>query len=138
MRKIRFRGKRKYIGEWVFGDFEYNHSKNIARIHTYDEDGNYERQYEVKSKTIGQFTGLYDKTRKEIYEGDIVKFRVLDDTIGEDVWKEYTCEVSFYNGCFCTHGTPLIQGKWKGHDMVNVEIIGNIHDNPELLKGDAE
>lgn len=138
MRKIRFRGKRKDTGEWVFGDLEYNHSKNIARIHTYDEDGNYERQHEVNHESVGQFTGLTDKNSKDIYEGDIVKFRVLDDTVFENVWKEYIYEVSFCNGCFCTHGTPLIKGKWKGYDMVNVEIIGNIHDNPELLKGGAE
>lgn len=137
MRTIKFRGKRKDTCEWVFGDFEYNHSKNIARIHTYDEDGNYERQHEVNPETVGQFTGLFDKNGREIYEGDIVKFYVLDDTVGE-VWKEYTSEVSFCNGCFCTYSTPLINGKWKGYDMVNVEIIGNIYDSPELLKGGAE
>lgn len=127
MRQIKFRGKRKDTGEWVYGDLVHT-TKDIL-ILPIDEGWN---QYSVNSETIGQFTGLLDKNDKEIYEGDIVKFRVLDDTIGE-VWKEYTCEVSFCNGCFCTDGTPLIRGKWNGYDTVAVEICGNIYDTLELL-----
>lgn len=141
MREIKFRGKRLDNGEWVYGYF-YEECENTYII----EDRQHLRNnicarnipFAVIQATVGQFTGLYDKDGKEIYEGDIVKFSVLDDTVFENNWKEYICEVSFCNGCFCTYGTPLIKGKWKGYDMVNVEIIGNIHDNPELLKGGAE
>lgn len=137
LRKIKFRGKCLDDGNWVFGDLQHPHTS--CRIVSYDESKTdmgvlTDFQYnDVIPETIGQFTGLLDANGKEIYEGDIVKFRVLDDTISENVWKEYIYEVSFCNGCFCTYGTPLIKGKWKGYDTVNVKIIGNIHDTPELL-----
>lgn len=128
-RQIKFRGKRTDTGMWTVGSLIPNGEKK-AFIAPFKEQFHLD---EVRTDTVGQFTGLLDKNGKEIYEGDIVKFRVLDDTIGE-VWKEYTCEVSFCNGCFCTYGTPLIRGKWNGRDTVAVEICGNIHDNPESLK----
>lgn len=133
MRTIKFRGKDKETGEWFYGNLFDKDTSGRTHISTTRQGC-----LDIDPETVGQLTGLHDKNGAPIYEGDIVKFRVLDDTIGENVWKEYTCEVSFCNGCFCTDGTPLIKGNWKGYDMVNVEIIGNIHDNPELQKGSAE
>lgn len=131
MRQIKFRGKRKDTGEWVYGDLQLGDGDHIPMIGEV-VCGHDPYYVQVEEDTIGQFTGLYDKNGSPIYEGDIVKLRVLDDTIG-DVWKEYICEVSSCNGCFCTDGTPLIKGKWKGYDTVDVEICGNIHDTTELL-----
>lgn len=128
MEKIKFRGRNIRTGEWLYGDYHRE-----GKTHYITNPKDFLREYApiefiVDGKTVGQFTGLFDKNGKEIYERDIVKFRVLDDTIAENIWKEYTCEVSFCNGCFCTDGTPLIRGNWKGYDMVNVEIVGNSHD----------
>jgi hypothetical protein len=67
--------------------------------------------------TIEQFTGLLDKNGKEIYEGDIV----LD--CDEDI----NMDVIFENGIFCTCNTNSI------YEMDDIEVIGNIHENPELL-----
>lgn len=139
-RHIKFRGKRKDTNEWVYGSVAYrlgNHPCIIVNEPVKFPNGKMEDDFVyydyIYEDSIGQFTGLLDANGKDIYEGDIVKFRVLDDTISENVWKEYIYEVSFCNGCFCTYGTPLIKGKWKGYDTVNVKIIGNIHDTPELL-----
>lgn len=133
LRKIVFRGKSKHTGEWLYGDLEYDRQKDIARIHTYNKDGIYERQYIVNNETIGQFTGLYDKDGKEIYEGDILKW---------DKGRLYV--VKFLDGMFyasveeCNEG---ILGGFPLHRLTEYEdgkceIIGNISDNPELLKGE--
>ncbi|WP_290083926.1 YopX family protein, partial [Paramuribaculum intestinale] len=87
-RTIKFRGKRLDNGEWVYGDLEYNRAKNIARIHTYDEDGEYLIQHSVDPATVGQFTGLLNKNGKEIYEGDILMLGSSDAGICEVKWNE--------------------------------------------------
>lgn len=131
MRKIRFRGKRKDTGEWVFGDLEYNHSKNIARIHTYDEDGNYERQHEVNHESVGQFTGLHDKNGKEIYEGDVILQRGYSRIRPMLVRFEHGAFVTGEHSGSSTTTRPMLIQK-------RCEVLGNIYNNPDLLKGGAE
>lgn len=131
-RTIKFRGKRIDNGEWVYGDLEYNRAKNIVRIHTYDEDGEYLMQHSVDPETVGQFTGLHDKNGKEIYEGDIVVYGCHCKHIVE--FKYGMFGYTIMDGWFVGYGgnsnftfNPL--DKSDEH-----EIIGNIHDKTEQTK----
>lgn len=139
MRIIKFRGKRLDNGEWVVGDLEYNPRKNLARIHTYDNDGDYLNQHIVDSDTVGQFSGLKDHFGKEIYEGDML--------ICPDV-PAISLEV-YYNpkrGSFCLAEHTLTAGVHHGTTQIgemimlypDMRIIDNIHDNPETKKGGQE
>ena len=121
MRTIKFRGKRVDNGEWVYGD--------LLRIHGVpfiypDPAPNGWNDYEVIPDTVGQFTGLLDKNGKEIYEGYIVEF-------GNRI--QGRSKVVFDNGCFMAEAKnyeTALTYRVSMHAMV----IGNIYDNPEMLK----
>ena len=116
MREIKFRGKRLNNGEWVYGDLHIR--TPFPHIHSEIDYG----KVNIDPHTVGQFTGLHDKNGKEIYEGDIVRC----DMGGE-------CEVSYcIGGGFA--GFDLSPAFHNGHQLKDVEVIGNIHDNPELLE----
>lgn len=121
-RVIKFRGKRVTNGEWAYGSILMQGS---GRMCIYDET---QCMREVQPDTVGQFTGLYDANGKEIYEGDVM-------FIGEvDGIKIYN-EVRIKFGCFGCIGE--ITGElvpFYGQDITET-VAGNIHDNPELLKG---
>lgn len=131
-RQIKFRGKNKRTGEWCYGDLEYNRSKRIARIHSYDDEGRYLVQTEVDENTIGQFTGLHDKDGKEIYEGDIVSWLFFHGSleVGKVEYKREEAQfriVNRYTTMDNRESTTTIQNK---RDLM---VRGNIHDTPELL-----
>lgn len=121
MREILFRGKRLDNGEWVEGF--YNHipcgrfSEDEHMIQTVFENGKIGMLHDIDPSTVGQYTGLKDKNGKMIWEEDIVK---VDE-------KNY--EVKFILGQFFIGINMPIAYK-----RFDCEIIGNIHDNPELLE----
>ena len=127
MRTIKFRGKKPTNGVWVYGSLVYSNEIQAA---IYFQPGrglvkSMEWVY-VNPETVGQFTGLYDKNEKEIYEGDILKVQGLGEKI----------EVRFVRGVFAF----LWNGNLDDEAPINApthewaEVIGNIHDNPKLLK----
>ena len=136
MRKILFRGKcnevGKYNGQWIEGFYGEDDGKPIiARSTDHGLIG-----YFCEPDSIGQYTGLTDKNGKKIFEGDIIKI-VPDYDYSDDysISKVYS-----YNGIFCVdyHGDDFdstalgfLEDYLPDGDF---EVIGNIHDNPELLE----
>ena len=136
MREILFRGKRVDNGEWVYG--------LLCRVgDTYANivEKSTEVMCAVLTNTIGQSTGLTDKNGKKIFEGDIIHLEYSQVFFGGVYFGEYTAEVSYKEGCFVTDGInngDEIETPLSGFDNDELEIIGNIHDNPELLGGESD
>lgn len=132
MRTIKFRGK-AYCGlGWVYGDMRQRSGHNPSIFTKYDKNGKVtNRKVAVLKDTVGQFTGLHDKDGREIYEGDILR------------WRDKDYVVTFFNGMFygsveeCNEnvlgGYPL----WMvlAQEDAPLAVVGNVTDNPELLKG---
>lgn len=134
MREILFRGQRIDNGEWVEGYY--------AVIETpLSKDGKPEKHlicngtnvfnYEVSPETIGQYTGLQDKNGKKVFEGDILPIY--------EQGEEYNYKVIYNGDCFMLAMLDSEQGSYPLSIKNTIsEVIGNIHDNPELLKGATE
>lgn len=144
MREILFRGKRIDNGEWAYGNFVMDATEQVQRENIPLEpilaDGFIRRyelaqqkivMHEIDRETIGQYTGLTDKNGKKIFEGDIVTGLFLFGLSVNSV-------VTFKDGAF---GLEWYRGDIKTFSAftsicnVEYEVIGNIHDNSELLKG---
>ena len=139
MREILFRGKRVDNGEWVYGSFcmDAVEQKNglcgvDGFIRLYDPTAGKMQMHEVDRETVGQFTGLTDKNGKKIFEGDIVEgadFTAEDGGYGV---------VSFVDGAFEVSGNNVAGTFNENYYGREFEVIGNIHDNPELLEEVSE
>lgn len=138
MREILFRGKRIDNGEWIYGFYFYDSFYNKAYITI----GNYcmtastiisnqriMNALEVDPNTVGQYTGLTDKNGTKIFEGDIVKY---GDTVHNVVFEQRN-GTAYFGLVYSTLET-LSFGYYQ--DLKQIEVIGNIYDNPELLEGD--
>ena len=145
MREILFRAKRIDNGEWVEGWYEPpvegthcdgRKERLGASLAFIGEDGFLEDAY-IIPETVGQFTGLTDKNGKKIFENDIVV--ICYEADGEHFsetkrvhYNEKECcwyPMRWDECCeYCDHYT----------EVKSIEVIGNIHDNPELLKGERE
>ena len=127
-RQIKFRGKTINEGEWVYGDLEYNRAKNIARIHTYDEKGEYLMQHLVEPESVGQFSGLLDKNDSPIYEGDIVEAYGLDEELAFMGAVRYALPDAAFG---IDKGTGASLEPFEGN--MTYKVVGNFHDNIESL-----
>ena len=157
MRKILFRGKRVNNGEWVYGFYAFFASNKGLKhgIYTGTENGCV-IPFEVIPETVGQYTGLTDKNGKMIFEGDIVKDNNLekvllsDDRIKgrsgiaivkfglHDIPSEdpfcWGSAYGFYFDGDTLFPTPAQYSPFDKYSESEFEVIGNIHDNSELLE----
>lgn len=123
MRPIKFRAWDKGKGEMCWVD-EWNPTNGIVRA-TRKHAKPYCLPFDSNHAELMQFTGLTDKNGKEIYEGDIVRETKGDGLVGTVIWQ------SEWGAWFAewTNVTSQVLGQ-----ILPVEIIGNVHSNPELLK----
>ena len=135
MREILFRGKQVGNGEWVEGNLItgkwYLDEREIVAIAPLDNafypHCEMSEWYEVDPATVGQYTGLTDKNGKKIFEGDIVE--------EYDIWGEFERfgTVSWHD-LFCAWHIGKPKAMYNS-PVASYVVIGNIHDNRELLEG---
>ena len=140
MREILFRAKPCYKGgkvtPWVYGEFKYLW-QNVIAPHATD-NGRHEKRHdkgiiigeygetEVLCDTLGQFTSLYDKNHNRIFEGDILR-------VGEE---KTLIEVRFVRGVFAFLWNGDLDDEFPCNAPTQewAEVIGNIHDNPTMIR----
>ena len=132
MREILFRGKRKDNGEWVYGNYAV--TDNNEKQHFIFQNKAF--VFEVVPETVGQYTGITDDNGKKIFEGDIL------GVTNDDPDYDYITKVYLDCDTLCVD----VQGQDYDYTSIGfaieiwddecdqVEIIGNIYDNPELLE----
>jgi len=132
-REILFRGKRDGDGEWVMGD-RAGYSDYVMIWDLIDKGVG----YLVDPATVGQFTGLCDKNGVKIFEGDIVNAGY--ENANGSFFHYYSVVFSIDNGSWEIYNKELHFKRLTQITIVknSIEVIGNIHDNPELLKEEAE
>ena len=135
MREILFRGKRIDNGEWVYGDlWHFGKDVLISPKNMYD-------RYEVIPETVGQFTGLLDKKGVRIFEGDIIRKWICGEGRSNYLVHYVNCGFRL-KPIKADKAASVIKEQYgdgfllKTFDdrEIDFEIIGNIHDNPELLE----
>lgn len=144
MREIKFRGKRVDNGEWIEGSLFnviWRKSSDGSRVcyifpdnmlgwgDCWEDFAEIAEEYEVDPSTVGQYVGLKNKDGREIYEGDILR-------LVTDFGEIFNREVYYWDGRFGIHiedETDILSIAYAV-EANSAEIIGNIHDNPDLLK----
>ena len=136
MREILFRGKPKNLKKykWVQGQL-LHHRDNLSVIYSEEAD----HPIGVMPETVGQFTGLTDKNGKRIFEGDVV---IYDNSPYNAYCEPIRGVIAWRNGSLCFKYKPLSSVMYRAlcsddFFAAKCDVIGNIHDNPELLE-DAE
>lgn len=135
MREIKFRGKEIETNKWVYGLLAKRYKCIAGRtVYVYIIqaetilNGITElKEYEVIPNTIGQYDGQKDKNNIEIYEGDILENNYGGNSLKNNL--DRVIDEIVYEGNMFTYKNCM---RWS---LGNDEIIGNKHDNPELLEG---
>ncbi len=149
MREIWFRGKHKN-GYWEYGCLNYHRGDSLFDVCGDEIDSGdyyirdcmekvdtrlYGCNYKVIKETIGQYTGVRDKNGVAIFEGDIIRTKKYGRIRGHSNVNDFDCFAVQYIPCMFR-----LVNKHRGFNLVDdafseYEVIGNIHDNPELLEG---
>ena len=134
-REILFRGRTIEGKEWVVGFLAvYSSTPFIGAPNSQGTT----LWFAVDSETVGQFTGLTDKNGKKIFEGDIIRAKIEGGNHNGFAWPNMP--VDFQQGAFCLNDRNgyifCVLGAFA--PSVTLEVIGNTHDNPELLEGGVD
>lgn len=144
-RVIKFRGKSIEDGRWVFGDLIHTSTNKAAIWPIGNETHN--GIVEVNPNTVGQYTGLRDRTGKEIFEGDVVR-QEWEATLSGDLGDAFDSSgtqtgivvIRSKGVCIspclsvCSHNDEALITRNKQLSGYRCEIIGNNHDNPNLFE----
>jgi len=126
MREIKFRGKRIDNGKWIYGSLIIEEDPIADALKYFIKPLNFLAGKLVVPETVGQYTESNDKNKKEIYEGDIVRYN--DKLTGVIVWKYTGFVLELLNR---KKSTIILWCDVNNRD--NIEVIGNIYENPELI-----
>ncbi|EAD5579960.1 hypothetical protein CRJ96_12430 [Listeria monocytogenes] len=138
MRPIEFRAQ-NINGAWVFGNFNILKEKlgnvtvgNVTAGSYISNSAGAPFAYKVRPETVSQFTGLTDENGKKIFEGDIVEIIEID-AFGNLDWNRLKGKVMFSEGAWLvTDNRSFAIPLWS--EINEIKVIGNIHENPELLE----
>jgi uncharacterized phage protein (TIGR01671 family) len=125
MREIKFRGKRLDNGEWLYGSLVILNGRYFI----------FDYANEVDPTTVGEFTGLKDKNGKEIYEGDVIRSPLSEDKTRPHRIFYHTGNAAFMGALIDRKELCYLRLDQDWIYKFGKEVIGNIHDNLELLKG---
>jgi uncharacterized phage protein (TIGR01671 family) len=142
MREILYRGKLLHNGEWVYGNYlSIETTAYIYPAGSLVADGHHVMQSDegafwIDPETRGEYTGLTDKKGRKIFDGDIVRYGYKD-------WDETEKAIVQWKGASGYPAFDLDRHNFDGNALAHIfqsgdyeiEVIGNIHDNPELLEG---
>ncbi len=135
-REIKFRGYNRKNKEWLYGFYLQNRGAHFVCPDEFAVNKSWD-DYEIDPATLGQFTGLHDKNDREIYEGDVVKFEnrnTLPNVGVVTYWEDdcmFVCDSGV--GVFELEKRYVTGEHLSEYRYNSYVVIGNIHDNPELV-----